>query len=341
MARINVTSPDGAYPIVIQRGLLSQYAATSTGRSVVITNETIVPLHGETFAAALGVPLLSAPDGELYKNLDTVRDLYVQMIEAGADRKTTVIALGGGVIGDMAGFVAATYMRGVDLVQVPTSLLAMVDSSVGGKVGVDVPQGKNLIGAFKQPEIVLIDPDVLGTLPDEEWRNGMAEVVKHGLIADPALLDPVLWARDHAEKLVTRAVQVKVDVVQRDPFEQGERMHLNLGHTFAHAIEQVTQYAVPHGAAVGVGLLAAAKLSHRLGMCDVALVERVDSILQAVGLPRQTDGLDPAALLAAMRTDKKWKDGISRFVLLHDVGRPAVIEDVDNESVLAVLEEMR
>jgi len=344
MAQIDVKTPtDSTYPIIIERGLLHSdlRARFGLGRVVVLSNVTVGPLHGEALADRLDAPLICMLDGERYKSLNTVENFYADLVRAGADRKTTVIALGGGVVGDAAGFAAASYMRGVPLIQVPTSLLSMVDSSVGGKVGVDIPQGKNLVGAFKQPEAVLIDPDVLQTLPDTEWINGMAEVIKHGLLADEQLLDPALWARENAAAMVARAVQVKVDVVQRDPYEQGERAHLNLGHTFAHAIEQVTGYVVPHGSAVGIGLLAAAKLSQRLGMCDEALVERVQSLLQAVGLPRRTDGLDPAALLNAMRTDKKWRDGISRFVLIRNIGVVEIVTGVDNELILAVLEEMK
>ena len=337
MAEIIVNTPDGGrYPIRIESGLLTELRDTIEN-AIVITNTTLAPLYAPHFA---GYRLLTMGDGERYKNLDTVSEFYTKLIDAGADRHTSVLAFGGGVVGDTAGFVAATYMRGVPLVQMPTSLLAMVDSSVGGKVGVDLPQGKNLVGAFKQPELVLIDPDVLQTLPDDEWRNGMSEVIKHGLLADETLLGPEIWFRERAAELVTRAVQVKVDVIQRDPYERGERAHLNLGHTFAHAIERVTGYAWAHGEAVGFGLLAAVVLSYQLGMCDQALVERVGALLERVGLPRRADGLDPQAILDAMATDKKWQGGRSRFVLLRGVGEPEIVPDVDNETVLAVLNDL-
>jgi 3-dehydroquinate synthetase len=228
-------------------------------------------------------------------------------------------------------------MRGVRLVQMPTTLLSMVDSSVGGKVGVDLPEGKNLVGAFKQPAAVLIDPDVLTSLPPLEWRCGMAEAIKHGFIADGTLLNPDLHTPDRAAELVARAVQVKIDVVQVDPYEHGIRAYLNLGHTFAHAVERVTDYAWPHGEAVGVGLMAAAKLSQALGLCDAALVEQVDTLLAETGLPQTLNGLDPQALYAAMGTDKKWQAGKSRFVLLRGVGQPCIIEDVPREIVIEVL----
>jgi 3-dehydroquinate synthetase len=217
----------------------------------------------------------------------------------------------------------------------------MVDSSVGGKVGVDLPEGKNLVGAFKQPDLVLIDPQVLSTLPDVEWRNGMAEVLKHGLIADDRLLEPSIHTPENAATLVEHAVRVKVDVVQRDPYEKGERAHLNLGHTFGHALEQVTQYAIPHWQAVAIGLHAAAELSIRLGLCSESVREQTINALVNTGLPYQLDELgievEAEKLWSAMKTDKKWKGGLSRFVLLRNVGEPCIIEDVAKDDVLAVL----
>src|SRR5690606_3988091 len=299
--RISVTAPDSRYDIVIESGLLRQAERLVSEfglgrRAAVITNITLAPIYGEALVAALpNAALVTMPDGEQFKTLATVATVYGDLVRARLDRGSTVIALGGGVVGDTAGFAAATYMRGVRLVQIPTSLLAMVDSSVGGKVGVDLPDGKNLVGAFKQPDAVIIDPEILETLPQPEWRNGMAEVIKHGLLADPVLLDTSLHNRERAAELVRRAVQVKVDVVQQDPYEKGIRAHLNLGHTFAHAIEQVTQYRWPHGEAVGVGLLAAAQLSSVLSMCDSGLPEMVEDILATTGLPRRLNGLDADA----------------------------------------------
>ncbi len=344
---ISVQSPDGDYNIWIEPGLLANIGQhidelTLDGHVIVATNDTIAPLYGEQLVSKLpNAHLITMPDGEVYKSLETVSKLYADCIDAGADRHTTLIALGGGVVGDTAGFVASTYMRGIRLVQIPTSLLAMVDSSVGGKVGVDLQQGKNLVGAFKQPDIVLIDPDVLQTLPDEQWRCGMAEVVKHGFIADKGLLDTNLHHPNYANQLVRRAVQVKVEIVQQDPYEQGVRAHLNLGHTFGHAIEKVTHYEWIHGEAVGFGCLAAAKLSHRLGLCDASVVQTVDSVLEEVGLPRTLKGLDPKAIYQAMTTDKKWKNGISRFVLLEAIEKPIIIEDVEPQIVIDVLKTLQ
>jgi 3-dehydroquinate synthase len=345
--RIPVDAPGGSYDILIVAGALRDLrqnvdAYRLEGKIVVATNETLAPLYGEMLAAALpDAALVIIPDGEQYKMLATVAQLYADFINVELDRTGTVIALGGGVLGDTVGFAAATYMRGVRLVQIPTTLLAMVDSSVGGKVGVDLPQGKNLVGAFKQPAVVLIDTDVLATLPAREWRCGMAEVIKHGLLADEKLLDPALHTLERASELIHLAVQVKVDIVQQDPYEQGIRAHLNLGHTFAHAIERVTDYRWLHGEAVGVGLLAAARLSHRLALCDADLPQRVEEILTMTGLPRHTNGLDPEAVYAAMFTDKKWQNRKSRFVLLRGVGQPVIVEGIEEAAVIQVLSELR
>ena len=348
--RIDVTAPGGGYPILIERGLLAGVGSRAAEfdldkRVAVITNETLAPLYGEALCDALpDAHLIVMPDGEQYKNLNTVANLYQEMVRARLDRKSTVIALGGGVVGDTAGFAAATYMRGVRLVQIPTSLLSMVDSSVGGKVGVDLPEGKNLVGAFKQPDLVLIDPNVLYTLPPREWRCGLGEVIKHGLLADTELLDmlsPSQATAPDVEQLVRRAVQVKVGFVQQDPYEHDVRAYLNLGHTFAHAIEQVTHYQTPHGEAVAAGLVAAAWLSARLGLCDNDLVGLVEAKVAGVGLPVRLSGLKPEQLWAAMATDKKWESGQVRFVLLKDVGQPTIVEDIEKEDVFAILESIR
>jgi 3-dehydroquinate synthase len=339
---LSVNAPDGRYDIVIERGARARLNAILSGRrAVVVTNPVVDALHGEALAAGLSNAVkVDIPDGEKNKTLDSVAMLYWEFVRAGLDRGGVVVAFGGGVIGDTAGFAAATYMRGVSLIQVPTTLLAMVDSSVGGKVGVDLPEGKNLVGSFKQPEAVLIDPDYLSTLPPKEWRCGMAEVIKHGLLADPVLLDPAMWSPDRADELVRRAVQVKIDVVAQDPYEKGVRAHLNLGHTFGHAVEAVSQYAWAHGEAVGLGLVAAGRLSRRLGLCGDALPGRIEDVVAEMGLPTRLDGLDLDAVWAAMSTDKKWVSGTSRFVLLKDVGQPVVVEGVARDDVLAVLKSL-
>jgi len=343
---IPVSTPDGGYDILFAPGglhHLAEFLAARglAGRTIVGTNTTLAPLYGHALAGRLpDAVTVTLPDGEQYKTLETCAVVYSGLAQLGLDRHGLIIALGGGVIGDMLGFVAATYMRGVRLVQAPTSLLAMVDSSVGGKTGVDLPEGKNLVGAFKQPALVMIDPEVLGTLPDVEWRCGLAEVIKHGLLADPALLDPALLRRGRAADFIPRAVQVKVDVVQRDPYEQNIRAHLNLGHTFAHALEQVSGYTWKHGEAVAVGLVAAARLSARLGLCPPGLPGRIASLLEEVGLPARCGPYDPEGLWRAMAVDKKRHGGRTRFVLLKDIGEPQIVENVPAEEVMAVLKEL-
>lgn len=351
MAKVlKVNAPGGEnYYILIGTGGLEKLLENAQGisadgapKTAIVTNTTLAPLYGDALASALpDCRLITISDGEQYKTLDTAAYLYAEFVRAGLDRHSIVFALGGGVVGDTVGFAAATYMRGIRLVQIPTSLLAMVDSSVGGKVGVDLPEGKNLVGAFKQPDMVMVDLNVLDTLPEREWRCGMAEVIKHGLLADASLLDTALHTPEEREELVYRAIKVKVDVVQRDPYEKDIRAHLNLGHTFGHAIEQVTNYRVPHGEAVAIGLVAAVNLSYALDVCDSRLPEDVEDLLTEVGLPTRTGGLDPEAVYAAMGTDKKWKSGRSRFVLLRGVGEPLIMEDVPRETVIQVLDRLR
>jgi 3-dehydroquinate synthase len=349
--QILAKAPDAQYPILIARGLLQSLPTllaehNLTGRVAVVTNQTIAPLYGETLVATLGTraSLIQVPDGEQYKTLDTIRTLYDGFVDAGLDRRGVVIGLGGGVIGDMAGFAAATYLRGVAFVQIPTSLLAMVDSSVGGKVGVDLPQGKNLIGAFKQPEMVLVDTAVLDTLPDVEWRCGLAEVIKAGFLRDTSLLDLSLYQRgDNAstQRFIERAIAFKVDIVQEDPYEANIRAWLNLGHTFGHALERVSNYQIRHGEAVSIGLVAAGRLSHLHGLCDETVPGKIEKILTALKMPVRYRDYQPADIRAAMGTDKKRQSDRIRFVLLQAVGDPVLCDDVPDSKVLSVLESLR
>lgn len=341
--RLPVRYPGGSYDVTVGSDLLAHVAVIAgDGPAVVISDEHVAPL----FSARLGAgAVLTIPPGESHKRLETVRLLYDGLLEARLDRSGTIVALGGGVVGDVAGFVAATFMRGVRLIQCPTTLLAMVDASVGGKTGVDLPQGKNLVGAFKQPEAVVADVLTLGTLPPAEVAAGLAEVVKHGLIAEPALLAQLaeqswlpLPPPQARERLVAAAIAVKRDVVEEDPYEQGRRAVLNLGHTFAHAIEQVSDYAVRHGEAVAMGLVAAAHLSALLGYAAPALQDGIESLLRHLTLPtRIPNGLAPAALLAAMAHDKKRAHGQLRFVLIARPGEVFVAGDVPEERVLQTL----
>jgi len=376
---IPVRYPGGSYDVVVGENLLSHAIelAGINGPAVIITDSHVGPLHAAGIQMQKpgfyrserpsdlkkpgfhGIPVLTMPAGERHKTLDTVRDLYDGLLAAGIGRDGTIFALGGGVAGDVAGFVAATYLRGIDFVLCPTSLLAMVDSSIGGKTGVDLPQGKNLIGAFRQPRLVLADVGAMATLPADEFTAGLAEVAKHGLIADPVLWQRLMMEEWHfnphrlagdrllradLHSLVTRAIEVKRRVVEEDPYEQGRRAVLNLGHTFGHAVEQVSGYAVRHGEAVAMGLVAAAHLSAALGECSPSLPRLVEMVLTRLGLPihipPSVDGrpLDPAALFAAMDSDKKKKAGRLRFVLIHDIGDVFIRDDVPESAILAALE---
>lgn len=344
-----VTHPAGQYEVVVGYDLIPDVRRLSgvSGPLAVITDSNVGPLHAAKISDA--DCLITVPAGEENKTLATVQGIYDRLLEAGIDRKGTVLALGGGVVGDIAGFAAATYLRGINLVQCPTTVLSMVDASVGGKTGVDLAQGKNLVGAFKQPVAVVADLDVLRTLPEIEFNSGLAEVVKHGLISAPAMLDTLkgsAWFQMSQapvpsaalQSLVTQAIQVKRDVVQEDPYEMGRRALLNLGHTFAHAVETVSRYEVRHGEAVAMGLVAAANLSARLGHCPPELQRTIEDVLAHLGLPsRIPPNLESRALLAAMGTDKKKALGRLRFVLLRGIGDAFVTADVDVSDVLATL----
>lgn len=347
--RIPVIHPAGSYDILIGEGLLNEAgpallaAGLAAGACAIVTQPALIG-HASCLADALQAQgfrptVIEIPAGEQYKTLATVADLYDAFIAAGLDRRSPVLALGGGVVGDVAGFAAASFLRGVPFVQIPTSLLAMVDASVGGKTGVDLPQGKNLVGAFKQPALVLMDPETLASLPSDEFRSGLAEVVKHGMIGDPDLFEvmegrAVLALSD----LLARAVQVKVDVVQQDPFEQGRRAVLNLGHTFAHPLETLSNYQMRHGEAVSIGLVMATRLAARLGVCEAALVVRLESALERLGLPTRAPGFDPAQVVAGMSTDKKRVQGRLRFVLPRALGDVEVFDAVPAADVLMVVE---
>lgn len=342
--RIPVYSPSGDYDLLMGSGLLADAGKLLINRGLhgglaaIVTNEMIRP-HAEVLAAGLAEvgfePIIClAPEGEAHKTLASVQFLYEQFVAAGLDRQSTIFAVGGGVIGDMAGFAAATYLRGVPFVQVPTSLLAMVDASVGGKTGVDLPHGKNLVGAFKQPAAVLMDVATFSTLPSDEFRAGLAEVVKHGVIGAPRLFTQL---EDDGPanllQLVADAVRVKVRIVELDPYERGVRATLNLGHTFGHAIEQVSQYRMRHGDAVAVGMVAAANMAVELGRCDAVLAERIHSLLDRLGLPVSVTGYSVEAIHAAMAHDKKRAGKKLRFIIPQALGDVVMI-DGPGEAVL-------
>lgn len=344
-------SGDAGYDILLGLGLLTETPTLLAERGltsdVVIVSDENVASHWasallEAFEKAeTQATLITLPAGEAHKNLATIQTLYDNFLDANLDRSGIVVALGGGVIGDMAGFAAATYLRGVRFVQIPSSLLAMVDSSVGGKTGVDLPQGKNLVGAFKQPELVIIDPELLATLPAEEFRNGLGEVIKHGIIQDTRLFAQLEGDGPASlESMIARALRVKIGMVERDPFEQGERAHLNLGHTFGHAIEQVSGYALPHGQAVALGLIAAADLAAARGICPPDLPQRITQVVDRLGLDTTLSGYDATAIVRAMGSDKKKKGGKVRFILPRAIGDVGIYDDVREEEVLAAVQHL-
>jgi 3-dehydroquinate synthase len=325
-------------------------------QAFVISNETIWNLHGGAFWDALNRRGIKAQvaligDGEKYKSIQSVTKVYDQMLEAGMSRRTCVIAFGGGVVGDLAGFVAATFLRGVNFVQVPTTVVAMVDSSVGGKTGVDHPLGKNLIGAFYQPRLVAIDTHYLSTLDSHNRTGGFAEVIKYGVIYDAEffrfleenIAEALELKPDSLRYVIARSCEIKAEVVSADEFEGGLRAILNYGHTFAHAIESVGEYAERqfHGQAVAIGMVAAAELAVRMGIFDVQSRNRIESLISNCGLPSRIPAkLDSERILDRMKTDKKVADGQVRFILPRRIGEVELRDDAHRELVLQVLRDL-
>jgi 3-dehydroquinate synthase len=354
MLNVLVDIPDARYEIEIGTGLLEDPRRWATclpqPRAAVVTNTTVAPLYLERLTHALnaaGVEVLPiiVPDGEAYKQLGTVEQIYRALLQARCERQTTLIALGGGVVGDMTGFAAATYLRGVPFVQVPTTLLAQVDSSVGGKTGVNHPLGKNMIGAFYQPRRVVADLDTLSTLPQREYAAGLAEVIKYGLIDDWPLFEwlethmPALCARDTA--IVAEAVawccRNKAHMVAADEKESGIRALLNLGHTFGHAIEAGLGYGTwLHGEAVAAGMVLAARVSNRMGRLSDYTLHRVTALIAAAGLPTEAPTLGLPQWLALMAQDKKVSDGQIRFVLPNESAK-ACMTQVPSDVLAEVL----
>jgi 3-dehydroquinate synthase len=353
--RIAVATLSRQYQVWLGRGLLDQsmpLREVCGGRQIlVLSNQTVAPLYLQRVLAHLdgfAVQVELLPDGEIHKSWDNAGRVLTVLASIPASRDVTIIALGGGVIGDLAGFVAATYMRGVRFVQLPTTLLAMVDSSVGGKTAVNLPAGKNLAGAFWQPARVLIDPDVLSTLPKRELCAGLAEVLKYGAIRDRGFFD---WLLEHADALlacepaavqhaIAVSVRHKAEVVAADETEQGERALLNFGHTFGHAIEAAQQYCgLLHGEAVAVGMLLAARMSERLGHASATDTAALHDLLLRLGLPVAVPaGLLSAQLLALMRGDKKNQSGRIRLILWNGVGQARLPEAVDEALIASVLD---
>jgi len=349
-----------SYPVFVGYGLLDRLGekmrqAALSGRAIIISDDNVFSLYGSKVEgilkdAGFAVNSFVVPPGEETKSTDYAIKIYDFLVEHRAERDDIIIALGGGMVGDLAGFVAATFLRGVFWVQVPTSLIAMVDASIGGKVGVNHPEGKNLIGAFYQPNLVLADPQTLTTLPQRELTSGWAEVIKHGMILDKEFLEFLETNINKLTKLepealtraVVRSAAIKSQVVNQDEKErEGKRAILNYGHTIAHGLEATTQYnCFLHGEAVAIGMMGAAKLSQRLGLLPSAAVERQQVLLQKFGLPMVFSGLDLTEITRAMELDKKTKEKAIRWVLLQDIGRTVIRNDVPQKEVLAVLKEL-
>lgn len=358
MVRVTVRLPERTYDVVIGAGVIERAAEhlpelPGAEQAFIVSDKTVSaewlePLSASIRSRSLAPVFLGVPEGEEAKSLQVSSALCRQLATQEAHRDDVVVALGGGAIGDLAGFVAATYMRGVPFVQVPTTLTAQVDAAIGGKTGVNLPEGKNLVGAFHQPVAVLADVTTLASLPDRDFRSGLAEVAKYALTLDPSLLNllerelPAVLARDPRvmEDLVTRCVRAKARIVGADERDSGVRLVLNYGHTLGHALERLDSFAGrSHGEAVAVGMVFAARLAEAMDVAPAGLAARHSRLLSSLGL--EPDGALPAIdqVLSALRLDKKYRRGV-RFVLLEDVGSPKVVDGVPHELIRETLREM-
>ena len=355
LATLDVALGERSYPIRIGPGALGHVGATVAAAgarsAVVVTNATVAmhwlaPARASLAQAGVAVEVVMIPDGETHKSWSTLNDVLTRLLELKAERRTMLVALGGGVVGDITGFAAAIYQRGMPFVQVPTTLLAQVDSSVGGKTGINHPLGKNMIGAFYQPRAVLIDTDCLATLPPRELAAGLAEVIKYGAIRDPGVF---AWLEANMEALVARdaaalthailvSCRVKAAIVGADEREEGERALLNLGHTFGHAIESGMGYGQwLHGEAVAAGMVIAAEVSQRMGRIDAAAVARLRALVARAGLPVQAPALGFDRWMTLMARDKKVRAGAIRYILLDAIGDAFITADVPDDVLRAVL----
>lgn len=347
-----------AYDVVIDAGALFSYLKTAflggalsgfqNRRFLILTDETVAPLYADALRKALApfaksTDCMILPAGEQYKTLDEVRRVYDTLIRKSFDRKDLLFALGGGVIGDMTGFIAATYLRGIAFVQLPTTLLSQTDASVGGKCGVDFDGYKNMVGAFHMPRLVVIHPQVLRSLPDREFCSGMAEVIKHGLIRDRDYAARLLREKERILQkdpdilagVIARSVEIKRDIVEHDPLEQGDRALLNFGHTIGHAIEKASGFTMLHGECVSLGCMAASFLSAKRGLLTEEKVAYIRSLFEAFLLPVRCElPSDPRAILSLIRSDKKMDAGQIRFVLLKDIGDALIDSTVTKEEML-------
>jgi 3-dehydroquinate synthase len=353
---INVNLGLRSYRIIVESGALATVGRRLRelgvgSRAALVSDAAIGSLYGKTVVRSLegagfSVALVEVPEGEAAKTLAVAGQCWNELLALGLDRTSTVLALGGGAVGDVTGFVAATYMRGVNFVQVPTTVLAQVDASIGGKTAIDHPKAKNLIGAFHQPRLVLVDPAVVRSLPEREYRSGVAEIVKHGIVLDADYFAEVerdaaaLCARDLpvVERVIGGSCRLKASVVERDERESELRHVLNYGHTIGHALEAATGYArFAHGEAVALGIVAEARLARRLGLASDDTVARQERLLLAVGLPVRAEAIDTDAVVAAIGRDKKARDGRVPFVLAPRIGAFRLVFDVPEADIRAVL----
>jgi shikimate kinase / 3-dehydroquinate synthase len=284
---------------------------------------------------------LKVPAGEESKTLEMAGVLSEQLVQGGLERSGVIVALGGGVIGDLSGFVAATYLRGVSWVNCATTLLAMVDASIGGKTGVDLPSGKNLVGAFHPPLLTISDLTVLRTLPEREFQSGMAEVIKAGVIGDAELVEMIEGGSTDVQDIIRRSIKVKVNVVREDPYERGRRAALNLGHTIGHGLEAASQFLLRHGEAIGIGMIAETKIAERMGLAQSGLSDRIEAVINRVGLPRRFANLETDTIMQLMRSDKKKQLGRLKFALPRAIGDVVIGVDVKDELVCEAIEAVR
>lgn len=361
--KVNLEKPrTDSYEIFIGHGIMDRLgsivkAGNHVDRCVIIADSSVNPLYGEMvreklLQTALPVDIIEIPAGEASKSIDTVLDVVRKLISLNISRKSLLIALGGGVVGDVTGFIASIYMRSVPYVQVPTTLLAQVDSSVGGKTGVDLPEGKNLLGTFYQPTAVFIELSFLNTLADGDFKDGLAEIIKYGIIGDHEMFELLEQQRDAIENrqppliktLVERSCKIKARIVEKDEREGGLRRILNFGHTLGHALEAASDYTLSHGQAVATGMVAAAKISHKLDHLDEVSCGRIVQVVKQYGLPTRIPAdstYDPEKLLAFVATDKKAVAGQPHFVLVKKIGAPFVTAEVPSGIVTDVIEQLR
>jgi len=356
MKRLNIDLDERSYDILISRNILPQVGEfiskrLEPSRNIIITHPSVRNLFGEKIESGLASTghlsgVIEIPEGETSKSLQQAELVYDRMLEMNCDRKSTLIALGGGVVGDLTGFIAATYQRGIPFIQIPTTLLSQVDSSVGGKTAVNHPRGKNMIGAFYQPKLVVVDLDTLQTLPKNEFRAGLAEVIKYGIIADEKLFaflenntkEIISLNRDCLEHIIETSCAIKAKVVEKDERESRHRMILNFGHTFGHSIETLTNYTeYLHGEALAIGMIQAAWLSVETGECSEDVPIRITNLLKKFNLPVHSPNLNSEDVISAMYNDKKTTHNKLRFILTKSIGSVEIVDDVPELSVKAAL----